>query len=271
MVFWSPTRIATCAFLPGDKLNVAKPKIDELLVQSALQPDLCRRLQDSPDEVFQDFDLTVEERELLRQPDHRLLPLLGAAIERRMHSSAGVTDRNPVDDASSISPLEEAAGVPDVPPARVAARALPDSLMGLTVVPCALRENGQFKGISYVLWVNPLAEGVDPATLPPPAGTVLPGEPLPPLHAIIRISAVQSTDVAGNTQLAIWGSFLPTPGAILPPPPDSSGDPDASPFKSSLNSAEVQTAIAAVRAASTSERYDRLADLLHTLNGGGVR
>jgi hypothetical protein len=267
VVFWSPTRIATCAFLPGDKSNVAKPKIDELLIQTALQPDLCRRLQESPDEVFEDFDLTVEERELLRQPDHRLLPLLGAAIERQMKSSAGVTGRNPVDDASH---LEEAA-VPDAPASPVAAYALPDSLMGLTVVPCALRENGQFKGISYVLWVNPLAEGVDPAKLPPPAGTVLPGEPLPPLHAIIRISAVQSADVAGNTKLAIWGSFLPAPGSTVPPPPESSGDPDASPFKSSLNSAEVKTAVAAVRTASTSERYDRLADLLHTLHGGGVR
>ena len=249
---------------------MAKPKIDELLIQSALQPDLCRRLQESPDEVFQDFDLTVEERELLRRPDHRLLPLLGAAIERRMHSSAGVTERNSVNDGISTSPLEEAA-VPEAPPSPVAARALPDSLMGLTIVPCALRESGQFKGISYVLWVNPLAEGIDPATLPPPAGTVLPGEPLSPLHAIIRISAVKSADGAGNTQLAIWGSFLPTPGATLSPPPESSGDPDASPFKSSLNSAEVKTAVAAVRTASTSERYNRLADLLHTLHGGGVR
>ena len=171
VVFWSPARIAISAFLPGDKLTVAKPNIDELLIQSALQPDLCRRLQETPDEVFQDFDLTVEERELLRQPDHRLLPLLGSALDRQMHSSALATSRNSVDDASSTSPLEEAAAVPEVPPAPVAARALPDSLMALTVVPCAFRENGQFKGISYVVWVNPLPEGVDPASLPPPAGT----------------------------------------------------------------------------------------------------
>jgi len=249
---------------------VAKPKIDELLIQSALQPDLCRRLHESPDEVFPDFDLTVEERELLRRSDHLLLPLLGAALERQMQSSAGVTTRNPVDDASSTSPWEEAA-VPNAPPSPVAAHALPDSLMALTVVPCALRENGQFKGISYVLWVNPLAEGVDPASLPPPAGTVLPGEPLPPLHAVIRISAVQSADAAGNPQLGMWGSFLPAPGATLPPPPEISGDPDVSPFASGAESAEVKTAVAAVRTASTSERYDRLADLLHTLHGGGVR
>ena len=56
--------------------NLPKPGIDQLLIESALQPELRRRLLESPDEIFRDFDLSEEEKEILRRPDHRLLPLL---------------------------------------------------------------------------------------------------------------------------------------------------------------------------------------------------
>jgi hypothetical protein len=233
-----------------------KPEIHNLLIDSALQPDLCRRLLESPDEVFAAYELTVEQRELLRHPDHRLLPLLGAALARQMKSS---------------SPAEELPSSEATPSSVTPAPALPDTLMALTVVPCALRENGHLKGISYVVWVNPLPEGADPASLPPPAGAVLPGEPLAPLYAVIRLSAMPSQDASGKPQLAMWGSFLPAANASVPPPPESSGDVDASPFKTPVDSANVQAAVAAVRRASNEERYDRLVDLLHVLHQGDVR
>ena len=233
-----------------------KREICDLLIESALQPDLCRRLRESPDEVFATYELTVEQRELLRQPDHRLLPLLGAALARQMKSS---------------EPVEEPASLEATPSSLAPAPALPDTLMALTVVPCALRENGLLIGISYVVWVNPLPEGADPASLPPPAGAVLPGEPLAPLYAVIRLSATPSQDASGKPQLAMWGSFLPAANASAPPPPESSGDANASPFKTPLESADVQAAVAAVRQASNEERYDRLVDLLHVLRQGDVR
>ena len=242
---------------------MAKPQIDALLIESALQPDLCRRLRESPDEVFANFDLTVEERELLRRPDHRLLPLAGST-ERQMKSSGPVV-------AKTVIPAEEVPTVTTVPSASVETRPLPDTLIALTVVPCALRENGQFKGISYVMWVNPLPEGADPASLPPPAGAAFPGEPLAPLHAVIRISAVQSQDAAGNSQLSMWGSFQPSPSASSPPPPESSGEVEASPFKTPLDSPPVQAAVTAVRNAPSGEKYDRLVDLLRVLHQGDVR
>jgi len=235
---------------------VAKPKIDQLLIESALQPDLCRRLRESPDEVVESFDLTEEEKDILRRPDHRLLPLLGAALARQMQSPG---------------PAEEAPAVAAAPPTAIEARTLPDTLMVLTVVPCALRENGQFKGITYAVWVNPLPEGADPARLPPPAGAVLPGQPLAPLYAVIQISAVQSQDAAGNPQLGLWGSFRQSSNVSVPPPPESAGEIAASPFKSPLDSAPVQAAVAAVRKASSGEKYDRLVDLLHVLHTGDVR
>jgi len=233
-----------------------KPGIDQLLIESALQPELRRRLLESPDEVFRDFDLSEEEKEILRRPDHRLLPLLGAALARQMESSG------PLGEAPSVSPA---------PPAPIEARTLPDTWLALTVVPCAHREERRLKGISYVVWANPIPEGGDPATLPPPAGVVLPGQPLAPLYAVIQLSAVQTQDAAGNPQVGLWASLGQSSNIAAPPPPETAGDPKASPFGSRLDSPQVQAAVAAVRGASSEERYNLLIDLMRVLRSGDVR
>src|ERR1022692_2416348 len=67
--------------------HLSKPGIDRLLVRSALEADLRRRLLESPEEVFQEFDLTEEQQDLLRRPDHRLLPLLGSVLARQAESA----------------------------------------------------------------------------------------------------------------------------------------------------------------------------------------
>jgi len=233
-----------------------KPGIDQLLIESALQPELRRRLLESPDEVFRDFDLSDEEKEILRRPDHRLLPLLGAALARQMESTG------PLGEAPSISPA---------PPALVEAHPLPDTWLALTVVPCAHREEGRLDGISYVVWTSSIPEGGDPATLPPPAGVVFPGQPLAPLYAVIQLSAVQTQDAAGNPQVGLWASLGQSSNVAAPPPPETAGDPEASPFGSRLDAPQVQAAVAAVREASSDERRNRLIDLMRVLRSGDVR
>jgi hypothetical protein len=235
---------------------MSKPGIDQLLIESALQPDLRRRLMESPDEVFADFELSEEEKEILRRPDHRLLALLGAALKRQTESAG------PAREAPSGEPPR---------PALIQSRTLPDMCMALTVVPCALSENGQFKGVTYVVWANPLPEGGDPATLPPPAGMVLPGQPLAPLYAVFQLSAVQSQDAGGNLQVGLWASLRRSSNVVPSPPPETAGEPAAPPFGSRLDSGQVKAAAAAVRQASREERYDRLVDLMCVLRRGDVR
>ena len=227
-----------------------------MLIESALQPELRRRLLESPDEAFRDFDLSDEEKEILRRPDHRLLPLLGAALARQMESS---------------SPLGEAPSVSPAPPALVEAHPLPDTWLALTVVPCAHREEGRLNGISYVVWANPIPEGGDPATLPPPAGVVFPGQPLAPLVAVIQLSAVETQDAEGNPQVGLWASLGQSSNVAALPPPETAGDPKASPFGSRLDSPQVQAAVAAVQRASNDERHNRLVDLMRVLRSGDVR
>jgi hypothetical protein len=234
----------------------SKPGIDRLLIASALDADLRRRLLESPDETFRDFDLTEVEKDLLRRPDHRLLPLLGAALAHQTDSRA------PEPKASTAVPQ---------PHAVVRARTLPDISLALTLVPCAQYENGRLNTIAYAVWVNPLPQGADPASLPPPQGAVLPGQPLAPLHAVIQVSAVQTEDAAGGPQVALSASLRQSANVAAPPPPEAAGRPGASPFGSDLASDAARAAVAAVRSAPIGQRYGRLIDLMHALRGGEVR
>ena len=213
---------------------------------------MCRRLLESPEEVFQEFDLTEEERDLLRQPDHRLLRLLGAAL---------------ADEVESSSPRPKASAAVPQPHAIVQARTLPDISLVLTLVPCAQYEDGRLNTFAYAVWVNPLPQGTDPASLPPPPGAVFPGQPLTALHAVIQVSALQMQDAAGDPQVGLSASLRQSSNITAPPPPEAAGRPGVSPLGSDLGSGEVQAAVAAVRSAPSDRRYGSLIDLLHALRG----
>jgi hypothetical protein len=221
--------------------GISRPGIDQLLIASALDGDLRRRLLDTPDDIFPEFDLTEDEKDILRSPDQRLLPLLGAALARQSAAAAL---------ASPDTPAE-----PGQPHAVIDARALPDVSLALTLVPCAQYENGRIAKVVYAAWVNPLPEGVDPATLPPPAGAKLPGVPLAPLHAVIQVSVVEMQGAIGLSAALLQSSNMSAP----PRQPPVAGD---------LGSASVETAIAAVRSASSQDRRARIVELLRALRGG---
>ena len=231
-----------------------KPDISQLLVDSALRPELRRRLAETPDKVFDDYDLTPEERDLLRRPDHRLLPYLGAALGR-------ATGIRPV---GSGLPESSGAGFLACAEARDpnVSRLLPDALMAFTVVPCLVGDT-----IAYAAWVAPLQEGGDPSRLSIPAGASLPGQALTPLHAVIQLSAAYSKDANGRLQVSMWASFRQSSNVVAAPPPEAEGNPEASPF----DSPEVQAAAAAVRSAAPADRYEKLVALTRALRGGDVR
>jgi hypothetical protein len=230
-----------------------------------MDADLCRRLLESPEEVFQDFDLTEPEKDLLRRPDQRMLHLFGVALARQRELSFNEASSDAHRDAREVS-----AASPQ-PHAVVEARTLPGISLALTLVPCAQYEDGRLTTFAYAVWVNPLAEGADPAALPIPPGAALPGQPLTPLHAVIQVAAVQLPDQDGKPQVGLSASLRQSSNMTAPPPPESAGRPGTPPFGSDLSSVEVQAAVAAVRSASSGERYGRLIELMHALRGGDVR
>jgi len=243
----------------------SKPGVSQLLIASAMDADLCRRLLESPEETFQGYELTEEEKELLRRPDQRLLYLFGVALAQQRELSSREAPREAYGDAQAVS-----IAAPQ-PHAVVEARTLPAISLALTLVPCAQYENGQLSTFAYAVWVNPLAEGTDPAALPIPQGVALPGQPLTPLHAVIQVSAVQLPDRDGKPRVGLSASLRRSSNVTAPPPPESAGRPGTPPFGSDLGDIEVQSAVAAVRNASGGDRYDRLIELIHALRGGDVR
>jgi hypothetical protein len=213
---------------------VAKPDITRLLIDSALQPELRRRLAETPDAVFEQYDLTAEERELLRHPDQRLLPVLGAALQRDGQTHPPFS--NPV-------------------PLAIDSQLLPDTQMALTVVPCLIGER-----ISFATWISPLPENGDPSRLPPPVGATLPGTPLAPLYAVINLSAARAKDANGDLRVNMWASFRQNSNAAAPRPELPAND-----------SPEVKAAADAVLAAAPEERYEKLAALVRALRDGDSR
>lgn len=250
-------------------MNPPKTGISRLLIASAIDPDVYRRLRESPEETFDEFGLADEDRELLRHPDHRLLRVLGAALaEENAPASAA-------EGVATMSAPPAAAGAPSAgatrpgaPPGMPTACApLPDLSLVLTLVPCALYDGGELRQFAYAAWVSPLPEGADPDALPPPPGTVLPGQPLPPLRALVRVSAIQLQDAAGNPLVGLSASLLRSTNLSAPPPLEAAGNPAAT--GRDLSAAEVQAAIAAVRGAPAGARYGKLIELLRVLHPEG--
>jgi hypothetical protein len=250
-------------------MSSAKTGISRLLIASAIDPDVYRRLLELPEETFDEFDLVEEDRELLRHPDHRLLRVLGAALaeENASASAAASVATMAAPPAVAGAPLAGAtqAGAPPGMPA--ASVPLPDVSLVVTVVPCALYDGGELRNFAYAAFVSPLPEGADPEP-PPPPGTVLPGTPLPPLRAVLRVSAIQMQDAAGNPLVGLSASLLQSANMSAPPPNEAAGNPAA--IGRDLSAAEVQSAIAAVRSAPAGARYGKLIELLRVLHPEGT-
>jgi hypothetical protein len=251
-------------------MNPAKTGISRLLIASAIDPDVHRRLLECPEETFDAFDIAEEDRELLRHPDRRLLRVLGAALaeENAPVSAAASVATMAAPPAVAGAPLAGATR-PGAPPGMPTASApLPDMSLVLTLVPCALYDGGELRNFAYAAWVSPLPEGADPEALPPPPGTVLPGKPLPPLRAVVRVSAIQMQDAAGNPLVGLSASLLQSTNMSALPPPEAAGNPAA--IGRDLSAAEVQSAIAAVRCAPAGARYGKLIELLRVLRPEGT-
>jgi hypothetical protein len=245
-------------------MNPAKTGISRLLIACAIDPDVYRRLLESPEETFDEFDLADEDRELLRHPDHRLLRVLATALAEENAPASAVSVAT-MAAPPGVAGATRAGAPPEMP---AAGAPLPDMSLVLTLVPCALYDGGELRNFAYAAWVSPLPEGADPEALPPPPGTVLPGKPLPPLRAVVRVSAIQMQDAAGHPLVGLSASLLKSTNMSVPPPPEAAGNPAA--IGRDLSAAEVQSAIAAVRCAPAAARYGKLIELLRVLHPEGT-
>jgi hypothetical protein len=87
---------------------------------------------------------------------------------------------------------------------------------------------------------------------------------------VVQVAAIEMQDTTGQPVVGLSASLRRSTNMSAAPPPEAAGEPEDSPFASNLNAPEVQAAVAAVRAAASEQRYDRLIDLLRTLRTGEV-
>src|SRR5450432_899746 len=123
--------ISTASLLMPESQD-AQSGFDRLLIRTAIDPGLCHRLLASPDSVFAEFDLTEEQQDLLRHPDHRLLPLMGAMLARQGEPEAAPPQASVSEPRIAVDAMSD--GPPPLPHATP--RTLPDVSLALTVVPC---------------------------------------------------------------------------------------------------------------------------------------
>src|SRR5205085_6316629 len=130
-----PARRVNAVVQPREGFKMAKTGISRLLIASAIDPDVYRRLLEFPEATFDEFDLADEDRELLRHPDHRLLRVLGAALaeENATASAAARVATVATPPAVAGPPLAGGTRAGAPPGMPTASAALPDMSLVLTL------------------------------------------------------------------------------------------------------------------------------------------
>jgi len=225
--------------------RLAKPGIDALLIDCVLDPPLLQRMFDKPLDVFADYDISEEDRDILSSPDERLLGLLGRVV--------GTT---------AVGATPETAGKAHT---KETMRSLPESRLALRLVPYLQRapeplEEGQPPIIvSYLGHLDPLPAGVGVEDLPPVPQADVPGHPLAPLALVVAARPLLSG--AGGDSIQV-GFSLRTEMPATPSPSLEGGEASLSPWSHDTTSATVRDAADKVRTAAPEDRHDRLLQLV---------
>ncbi len=237
-----------------------KPGIEDLLIRCVLEPELLQELRVSPESVFDSFDLSDRARELLSEPDARLLELLGEAVEQRTDAPSSRREGKP--EAAKPQPaaaLEEPAGVMSLPESRLALRLVP-------YVQQAAASTGEAPEIvvNYAGHLDPLPGDADLEDLPQVPEAVTDGQQLPPVSIVVSVQPTAWTDDTGNQQMTFSVSArLPQDGVDA----DSGNRTEVrlSPWRHDVDSPDVRAAAERVRNAQADDRYHRLRELIDVM------
>ena len=129
---------------------MAKPDIRELLIDCVLDPELLRRMQETPDAVLNEYDVSDRAREILLSPDAGLLELLGEAVGQEQ-----VERRPEKTETPDVNKSESAAEPANSP----AVSTLPQSRLALRLVPYAQQAPSSIGGAPEVIVVESSQSG----------------------------------------------------------------------------------------------------------------
>jgi len=226
------------------------------LVRAVLDEAFRDLALSNPQRAFEGFDLTDEEKEILRGRDHRVLGLLGDAVR----------PQEPV----AEPPLEKAPPTPVAP----TLPSLPEVKLLLRLVPQAVPSPGSEPKVSYAASLHPWPADDKPEGGPNSAAPTENGAEAAAAEVrwLIRIApeVVESRDT--GLAVAYSASIHPVTAEIDETgPADRAAPPEAggSPWNHHLDSPAARAAAKAVQSADPSQRYAKLLELVHALQTGG--
>ncbi len=228
-----------------------KPGTRELLIGCVLEPQLLRRLQENPEAVLTEYDVSDRARDILSSPDERLLELLGEAVVRRDGDSA---EHEQSADVGAVGEQSSPAAV--LPASRLALRLVPYVQQAANAAPSVV--------VNYAGHLDPLPDGIELDELPDVPSGLTDGQQLRALAVTVSIQPVVWTDDAGDRQMTFSvGAQLPQDTAV--PHSNVTIDDRLSPWRHDTDSASVGEAATRVREASADDRYAQLRELIDVM------
>ena len=246
---------------------MAKPGIRELLIDCVLDPRLLQRARQSPESLFEDYELDAATRALLASPDERLLELLGQAFRNdspgeQAHAVESATIDGPAR-AAPVCQAQDAVTVNSLAASRLAVRLVP-----ILQRSGSAEDGDQTLAINYAGHLDNLPAGTELDDLPEVPVADVPGQALPALAVSVSIQPQVWTDRSGNQQITFSLS------ASLPPQTNRSPERETnhvaapggqSPWQHDTTSSEVLEAARRVHDASTGDRRARLLELIDVM------
>jgi len=233
---------------------MTRKSVANFLVRAVLDEAFRDLALSNPQRALEGFDLTEEEKEILRGRDRRVLGLLGDAVRLQ----------GPVVEP----PLEKAPTTPVAP----TLPNLPEVKLLLRLVPQAVPSPGSNPKVSYAASLHPWPADDEPEGGPNSAAPTENGAEAAEVRWLIRIApeVVESR----NTGLAVAysASIHPVTAEVDETDPADKAAPleaAGSPWNHHLDSPAARAAAKAVQSADPSQRYAELLKLVHALQTGG--
>jgi len=228
--------------------------LTEFLVKSVLEARFRELALSDPDGAFEGFDLSVDEKDILRSGDERVLSLLGRVLK---YSGPAQHNQQPKGEHSSQ---------PSVFPHQ----SLPEIILRMRLVPHAVRSPDNLIELSYSVSLHPWAD--DPATWDQPVdGATDPESVAAAVDLMIRIVPTLISLPGSEPKLA-YSASIQSPkvglGTVAPLGKGETSDGTTLPSRYHGDSLAARQAAAEVSQAEPDQRYPKLLKLVNALRCG---
>ena len=223
----------------------------DFLVRAVLDEAFRDLALSNPERGFEGFDLTEEEKEILRSRDHRVLGLLGDAVRPQ--------------EAVAEAPVEKAPATPVEP----TEPNLAEVKLLLRLIPQVTGSPGSEPKVSYAASLHSWPVGDEPEGGAEPTEN---GGATAEVRWLIRIAPEVLESLDSGLAVAYCASIHPVTAEVEETgPADRAAPAEAAgaPWNHHVDSPAVRAATKAVQAADPSQRYTKLLELVHALQTGG--